>query len=294
MLSVIIAAYDMQRELPRTLISAMAPAQRQVDSSEYEILVVDNGSPTPLRLDQALWYPGGPSITVVRIDPSSASHSPVSSINAAVREAAGETVLVCIDGARMLSSLLIRRTIDRLRKTPAAVTIAGSRHLGSKPQMQSVMEGYCQDAEDVLLNTVDWQGDLDQLFSISVWAGAHVNNCAFVQNESNAIGMTRSMWERIGGYNEGFSRPGGGLCNLELFDRIRRDRDAICVSLLGEATFHQVHGGAATSNASYFGDSLQEYAAVTGRPYEFAPDGIVYDLGHEHGRSLFARNVCCK
>ncbi|MEQ8291652.1 MAG: hypothetical protein RIA08_05540 [Roseovarius sp.] len=55
--------------------------------------------------------------------------------------------------------------------------------------------------------------------------------------------------------------------------------------LLGEATFHQFHGGAATARPDYFGDSREEYRRVTGadyaRPqYDFEVDtGLDYDGG---------------
>ena len=45
-----------------------------------------------------------------------------------------------------------------------------------------------------------------------------------LQNESNAFAMNRATWEWTGGYNEGFSRPGGGLCNLEIFSPVGEPR----------------------------------------------------------------------
>ena len=63
--------------------------------------------------------------------------------------------MVCIDGARLASSHLVCRTIDILARHPHAFTFVASRHLGSKPQMQSVREGYDQVAEDKLLLSLD-------------------------------------------------------------------------------------------------------------------------------------------
>lgn len=293
MLSVLIATYNMQRELPRTLLSALPALQRQVSGLEYEIIVIDNGSPVPLELNGFAEQLARTQVRLIRIDPAVARPSPVFCINeAALRHARGDKLLICIDGARIFSSHVVRRTIDLLDRYENAVTFVGSRHLGPKVQMLSVHEGYCQEAEDVLLSGIDWKRDVDLLYGSSVWAGAHVLSCAFVQNESNAIGIARANWIRLGGYNEGFTRPGGGLCNLELFNRLRADQSLICVSLLGEATFHQVHGGAATSNFGYARESLGEHRVATFRDYAFESGRVLFDIGQDIGRADFAKRVC--
>ena len=192
--------------------------------------------------------------------------------------------MVCIDGARLASSHLVRRTIDILARHPHAFTFVASRHLGPKPQMQSVKEGYDQVAEDKYLESVDWKADLDTLYTISVWAGAHDRRNPLLQNESNAFAMTREIWDSIGGYNEGFSRPGGGLCNLELFDRYVNRSEGLNVLLYGETTFHQIHNGAATSHDGYFSASLTEYAEVIGSNYRRPTFPFLADLGERYGR----------
>ncbi len=47
-LSVIVVAYNMDRELPRTLFTLSTRCQRDVDASAYEVIVVDNGSCRPI------------------------------------------------------------------------------------------------------------------------------------------------------------------------------------------------------------------------------------------------------
>ena len=49
-LSIVVATYRMQREAPRTIASLLPPRQRGVDGLDYEIIVVDNGSPEPLEI----------------------------------------------------------------------------------------------------------------------------------------------------------------------------------------------------------------------------------------------------
>ena len=296
-LSIVVVTYTMQREAPRTIRSLLPPLQRHVEDLDYEVIVVENGSPVPLVLgDAAARAPQ--SVRLVHVEPDRASVSPARCINDAVREhARGESLMICIDGARLASSHLVRRTIDILDRHRRAFTFVASRHLGPKPQMQSVKEGYDQAVEDRLLDSVPWQSDLDELYPISVWAGAHDRRNHLLQNESNAFAMNRETWKSFGGYNEGFSRPGGGLCNLEIFSRYVMRGRGLNVLLYGEATFHQVHNGAATSHDDYFGASLPEHAQVTGRRYERPSYPFLADLGERYhrmqavGRFLIAGNA---
>ena len=282
-LSIVVAAYNMQREIHRTLMSFLPPLQQCVDDLDYEIIVVDNGSSEEISLLHE--YDSPQQVHIHRIEPEHACKSPALAINAAVRDhAAGDLLMVCIDGARMASSHLVRRAVDVLDQCRDAFAFVGSRHLGMKPQMEAVREGYTSTSEDQLLSTVAWQRNLDWLYAISVWAGAHSTDQRLIQNESNAFALARETWLRMGGYKEGFRRPGGGLCNLELFARYVRRPAALNVLLLGEATFHQVHGGAATSDESYFGDSLAEYVRVTGEHYERPSYSFLADLGERFDR----------
>ena len=150
--------------------------------------------------------------------------------------------------------------------------------------MQSVREGYNQAREDALLESVPWQTNLDELYNISVWAGAHDPMNPLLQNESNAFAVARTNWESIGGYNENFSRPGGGLCNLEIFNRMVNRSGGLNILIIGECTFHQVHNGVATSHAGYFGDSLEEYFRVTGKEYVHPSYHFLVDVGKEYDR----------
>ena len=161
-LSVIVATYDMQREAPRTLQSLLSPLQKAVSSSEYEVIVIDNGSHHELSLS-------GPdfanvNVRLMRVPPEEAHPSLPFAINDCVsRMANGRFVLVCIDGARMFSPYLVRRTLDALNRAPDAFTYVGSRHLGPDVQMKSIHNGYNESKEDELLQSVEWTQDLDRL-----------------------------------------------------------------------------------------------------------------------------------
>ncbi|WP_425102314.1 hypothetical protein [Tropicibacter sp. S64] len=277
-LSIVLNTYDMAREAPRTLRSMLPPLQREVAPGEYEILVIDNGSPAALALDGMEF--GGIAVRLIRVDPAQSQPSPVFAINAVIREQArGAAVMVCIDGARMFSPYLVRRTLDALARAPGAFTYVGSRHLGPDVQMRSVLAGYDQAEEDRLLAGCGWEADLDRLNGISVWAGAHRYGNAFSQNESNAFAVERELWLDMGGYNEGFARAGGGLCNLEVFNRFTERQDAQNILLLGETTFHQVHGGAATSASGFFAGSKDEFRQAAGYDYRLPRYDFEVDTG---------------
>ena len=284
-LSIIVATYKMQREAPRTILSLLPPLQQCVDDVDYEIIVVDNGSPEPLGLDDVLVAAPRP-VRLVRVAPDRASVSPVGCINAAVRDrSTGDWLMICIDGARLASSHLVRRTTDILTRHPHAFTFVASRHLGPKLQKLAIDEGYDQAIEDKLLDSVAWSTNLDNLYTASVWAGAHDRKNPLLQNESNAFAMCREMWDSVGGYDEGFERPGGGLCNLELFSRYVNRKDALNVLLYGETTFHQVHNVPLKSKThNYFGESKAEYVKVTGESYRRPLFPFLADLGERYNR----------
>jgi hypothetical protein len=57
--------------------------------------------------------------------------------------------------------------------------------------------------------------------------------------------MSRDLFFETRGFDERSRTPGGGLVNLDFFARAVAATGCV-FTLLGEGTFHQVHGGAAT------------------------------------------------
>ena len=55
-LSVVVIGYRMERELPRTLRSLSPAMQRGIKAEQYEIILIDNGSPEPMPLDKFPTY----------------------------------------------------------------------------------------------------------------------------------------------------------------------------------------------------------------------------------------------
>ncbi len=59
--------------------------------------------------------------------------------------------------------------------------------------------------------------------------------------------MKRDDYLAMGGLDERFDTPGGGLANLDFFNRVHEREALRPIMLLGEATFHQFHGGVASN-----------------------------------------------
>ena len=164
-LSIIVVFYNMAREAQRTLFTLSAAYQRRVQPDDYEVLVLDVGSSSGLTEGLLLDY--GQNFRLVTVP---ALPSPVASINFAARIASGSAISVCIDGARMLSPGVIAFTLEALQAYKKSIVATLSFHLGPKLQNVSLLEGYCQQVEDRLLNSVDWRNDGYELFRISCLA----------------------------------------------------------------------------------------------------------------------------
>jgi hypothetical protein len=117
--------------------------------------------------------------------------------------------------------------------------------------------------------------------------------------ESNCLFMAKSKWEELGGYDERFALPGGGLSNHDLYRRACELDDVQLVVLLGEGTFHQIHGGAATSGRIGWDAMHDEYVELRGRPYQppaneriylgAVPDAALPHVEHSAKRALELR-----
>ena len=267
-LSIVVCAYNMPRELPRTIRSLSPAMQRDVRSSDYEIIVVDNGSTKPFDENKCRQW--GADLRVLRIAPSSALPSPVRAINAGIEQARGPLVGVMIDGARLASPGLVKYALMASTLAERTVILTLGFHLGSEAQMRSVAKGYNQEQEDLLLTQTNWTGDGYRLFSISAFAGSSENGWFGTISESNAIFLRKELWHELDGFDEQFQAPGGGLVNLDTLLRAVMLPGVSVITLLGEGTFHQVHGGIATNAAQPPWDAFHaEYRAIRGR--EFSP-----------------------
>jgi hypothetical protein len=270
-LSVIICVYNMPREAPRTILSAGLPYQKDVRAADYEVIVVDNGSQRRLSPNELQAVPVGVKI----IDMPDPRPSPVFALNWAARNlATGDILLFAIDGARIFSDRLYAGTLAAHDLVEDAFVYTLGWHIGPQVQMQSVEEGYDEAEEDRLIAQCGWPNRPAGLYEISVFAGSSHAGFFGQITESNAFSVPRGLFERIGGFDERFTSPGGGLANLEIFRRYVCRSGARNVCLLSEGSFHQIHGGVATSGKIKFDAFNAEHREIFGRDY-WSP---VYDV----------------
>jgi hypothetical protein len=271
-LSVVVVAYDMAREVPRTLRSLAPGYQRGIAADDYEVIVVDNGSPVPL--DPAMLAGFGGRLRSTRIDP--APPTPARAANHGVELAESDFVGLLVDGARLASPGLLARALLARSLAPRPIIATLGWHLGSTRHTDARDAGYDQSVEDQLLAGSGWEDDGYRLFSISTLAASSARGWFAPMGESNGLFMAKSMWDELGGLDEAFVLPGGGLSNHDLYRRACELDGAQLVVLLGEGTFHQIHGGAATSGRIGWDEMHAEYVKLRGRAYQPPPNERLY------------------
>lgn len=277
-LSVVVVTYEMSREISRTLSTFSASYQRGIGRHEYEVVLVDNGSRTPPRAEDHR----GLDVDLRCFTHPSPSPSPAGAVNHALRECRGRFIGVLIDGARMVSPGLLAAARDALQSAPRTVVGFRGRYLGPGFQSETMFHGYDRDAEDRLLYSIGWQADGYRLFAASVFDESTGPTWYGPITESNGLFMRRELWDELGGVDARFQSAGGGLVNLDTWSRATGLSGATVIVPIGEATFHQIHGGTMTNAADQparWRRLCAEYRAIRGRSYR-RPGAAIRFEGH--------------
>ncbi len=267
-LSIVVVVFKMAREAPRTLFTLSSLYQQGVGDDEYEVVVVDNGS-TP-SLDQGVVEGFGKHFHYVHN--SSDNKTLANAVNTGVKASQGELLGVVVDGARMASPGVLKLALECFDRFENPLVGTPGFHLGHDIQSRTVLAGYNQVAEDRLLASVNWEDDGYKLFEIST-PGASSHLAWFGQLlESNLFFLKRSYYEELSGYDERFDFPGGGLVNLDFWLRGCSGSCDTVVTLMGEATFHQFHGGVLSNRPDYLTDYeirkyMDQYKKIRGESY---------------------------
>jgi hypothetical protein len=162
--------------------------------------------------------------------------------------------------------------------------------LGPGPQTETVPQGYNEIREDSLLESIAWPEDGYRLFEIGVPFRIEPNGIRpkslwlVRQFESNCLFMRRESFLKVGGCDQRFDIPGGGILIPDLYRELCRLDDAEIVQLMGEASFHQLHGGTTTNvsreeQKEKWQSYLRQYESIRGEPYEVSKKPIKY-FGH--------------
>ena len=264
-LSVVVVAYNMARELPRTLQSLSPAHQTGIAAGDYEIIVVDNGSSAPA--DVAACLAAAPNMRLITLPPGRVS--PCHAVNVGLAAARGTYLAACIDGARMASPGLLAGALAAIDGDTRTVAGSFGLHLGPKPQQDSVAEGYDTATEDAMLAQSGWEEDGYRLFDVSVMGRSSGKGPDVLPTESNALAMHRDFWRALNGYDEGFASPGGGLANPDVWKRACEFPGARVRVLQGEGTFHQIHGGTTTRPDHQLRQVFEdEYAVLRGERFK--------------------------
>jgi hypothetical protein len=178
-----------------------------------------------------------------------------------------------VDGARIATPGLLHFARHGARLAETAVVVAPGWYLGYDFQRWAMRYGYDQPREDALLASIDWPKEGYRLFEIATVDESSVDGWLQPIAEANALFMTRNSWDQLGGMDERFDAPGGGLVNLDMYSRAMELPDAQLVLLLGEGTFHQLHGGIATNVSPEeidvsFQNWDQQYEKLRGHRYQ--------------------------
>lgn len=261
-ISLVVVVHDMARELPRTL-RTLQPDFQGIGPDAYEVIVVDNGSAVPVDPDLLARFSG--RIRLERLDP--APPSPARAANHGTALATADLIGLVVDGARMASPGLLAGAAQAARVADRPVITAPAYHLGDTPHMRAAEVGYDEAVEDRLLAGVGWEDDGYALFGSCTFAGSSHRGWFGPMGESSSLFMHRSRWEELGGLDESFDLPGGGLVNHDLYHRACSIPGIEVVQLLGEGTFHQIHGGAATSRRFGWTEMEAQYRSLRGHAY---------------------------
>lgn len=241
-LSIVLIVYKMADQAERTIRSLCPPYQLGVVASDYEVLVVENRSDWILGEQRATQF----SNNVRYFLRDEKERTPVHAINFGAAKARGSHVAIMIDGARMVTPGIVRQALDVFRLAPNAAVSAPGYHIGHKLQQVAVNEGYSEDVEAQLLQTIKWPADGYKLFDIAVLSGSCQGGFFLANYESNFIGMSIKKWHALGGVDTRYNDFGGGNANLDLYKRLLESDNTPYYLLYAEGSFHQFHGGVTT------------------------------------------------
>jgi cephalosporin hydroxylase len=269
-LSVIVVFYNMKREAQRTLHSLSRAYQRGMEDLDYEVIVLENGSAPEQVLGEDFVRSFGPEFRYVDLG-ADATPSPVDALNRGLMLAAGNAIAFMIDGAHVLTPGVLRYGMAGLRTYEPAVAVTQQWYVGPGQQPDAMYDGYDQSFEDELFRHIEWPLDGYRLFDIGHFIGER--DWFDGLWESNCIFVPRKILEQFGAFDERYSMPGGGYANLEFYERVGAAPGVNVVSILGEGSFHQVHGGTTTNVV----DAEERRSTIVGYAEHFA---------ELHGRSF--------
>jgi cephalosporin hydroxylase len=247
-LTVVVVFYNMPREAARTLHSLSRAYQQGIDDLEYEVIAVENGSSPDERLGEDFVRSFGAEFRYLDLG-ESATPSPTDALNRAVKIARGRAFALMIDGAHVVTPGVLKFGMAGLRCYAPAIVATQQWYVVPGQQPIAVDKGYSQAREDELFDAIEWPSDGYRLFEIGHFIGERDWFDGVL--ESNCLFVPRPLLEQFGAFDDSFAMPGGGYANLDLWERLGSAPDVATVTILGEGSFHQVHGGTTTNDTAH-------------------------------------------
>jgi cephalosporin hydroxylase len=285
-LSVITVVHNMRREALRSLRSLARSYQQGMDDRRYEVIVVENGSDPDHRLGADLVESFGREFRYIDMD--DAAPSPVPAINRGLAASRGAALALMIDGAHVLTPRVLHYGLAGLEAYEPAVVATQAWYVGPGQQGDVMRLGYDRAVEDALFDQIEWPCNGYRLFEIGHFAGDR--DWFDGLWESNCLFAPRTLIEQVGGFDEGFAMAGGGYTNLDLYERLASTPEVCVVTILGEGSFHQLHGGTTTNQPDprerrqrvrCYAD---HYAELRGRAF-MGPEKPIHFVGGFHSDS---------
>ena len=165
-LTVVAIFFNNRREAPRTLHTLSKQYQLDVEDVSLRVLAIDSNSSEPLDRLMIEGFGHGFEYHFVETP----HPTPLDALSYGLSQVTSKYVMVLIDGAHMLSPRIYYHAKNIFKGNEHAVVTTPNFHLGKYHQNESMLEGYNQDQEDLLLDSVDWKSDGYTLFSISSYA----------------------------------------------------------------------------------------------------------------------------
>ena len=150
-----------------------------------------------------------------------------------------------IDGAHVLTPGVLHYGLAGLATYAPAIVATQQWYVGPGQQGEVMRDGYDQAYEDRLFESIRWPSAGHRLFEISHFIGDR--DWLDGMWESNCMFVPRAQLAQVGGFDESFTVAGGGYTNLELYERLGASPDVTVCTIMGEGSFHQVHGGTTTN-----------------------------------------------
>jgi len=261
-LSIIIAYYNIPKQIERTLISCSENYQN-APGNEIEVIIADNGSTEPLPEGLKKRFP-----VISKILRTDGQPSPVFALNAAIKHAKYDTIAMMIDGAHILSPGVFKNTKEVCQLNAQPVINVPQYYLGSISQNLNPKRN-AWDRETWRLEKMDWPKKGYSLFNYALFPSENIQRTHHGAIETNCLIAKKSTWEKLGGFDERFDEPGAGYANLEIFSRFINAMDTNYVVFPGEGSFHQDHSGTTTNKSPAERDEIvkkfrERYTEVTG------------------------------